>query len=83
MEKKNKPFDLNYFRDYHCDNLLSLLKPGASSSGFQVAICVCMYSEDKSMLKRTLRGVFQNVKIMIDKGYPSHQIGVFVIMDGI
>lgn len=42
-----------------CDNLISLLKPASKSikSGLKVAICVCMYSEDKSMLKRTLSGI--------------------------
>ena len=36
------------------DNLLSMMK---TKEGIEVAICVCMYSENKRMLKSTLAGV--------------------------
>lgn len=51
--------------------------------GIKVAICICMYSEDKSMLKRTLSGVGKNVETFVNGGYSYNDIGVFVIMDGI
>jgi hypothetical protein len=34
--------------------MLALMK---SKEGLELAICVCMYSEDKKMLKSTLAGV--------------------------
>jgi hypothetical protein len=37
------------------DNLISLLKK--QKGGIELAICVCMYSEDKKMLKTTLAGI--------------------------
>jgi hypothetical protein len=49
----------------------------------KVAICVCMYSEDKFMLKRTLSGISQNILNFHKNGISSHEIGIFVIMDGI
>ena len=35
------------------------------------------------MLKKTLTGVAKNIATFNRKGVPSHDIGVFVIMDGI
>lgn len=60
------------------------MMPGDSRvNGIEIAICVCMYSEDKSMLKRTMRGIFNNIRKFIQTGTASNRIGVFVIMDGI
>ena len=42
-----------------------------------------MYSEDKTMLKRTIGGVAHNIATFVKNGIPSDKIGVFVIMDGI
>ncbi len=36
------------------DNILSLMK---IPEGIELAICVCMYSEDKKMLKATMAGI--------------------------
>ena len=36
------------------DNLLTMMK---RKEGIEVAICVCMYSENKRMLKSTLAGL--------------------------
>ena len=52
-------------------------------ANFLVAICICMYSEDKKMLKETILGVKKNIEELIKKGYSSDSIGVFVIIDGI
>ena len=67
------------------NNLLSLMKDKA---GIQLAICVCMYSEDKKMLKSTLAGIQENIANIVSKqsrlhGITSDKIGVFVLMDGI
>lgn len=35
----------------------SSLKPEEETGGIKLAICVCMYSETKSMLKSTLAGI--------------------------
>lgn len=35
------------------------------------------------MLKRTIKGVADNIATFVKNGVPSDQIGVFVIMDGI
>ena len=42
-----------------------------------------MYSEDKDMLRKTLIGISKNILEFNQKGIASHEIGVFVIMDGI
>lgn len=41
-------------KDNFQDNILSMMK---SAQGIELAICVCMYSEDKKMLKSTLAGI--------------------------
>ena len=64
-----------------CDNMLALMK---QAEGIELAICICMYSEDKKMLKSTLAGVAENIANLV--AYESlnpDQIGVFVMMDGI
>ena len=49
-----------------------------------MAICVCMYSEDKKMLKSTLAGIKENISNIVSReNISSDKIGVFVMMDGI
>ena len=49
-----------------------------------MAICVCMYSETKPMLKSTLAGIADNIANMVAyEGIDPDDIGVFVMMDGI
>ena len=52
-------------------------------TSIRLAICVCMYSEDKPMLRRTLAGIAKNIKCFVKNGYNQDEIGVFFIMDGI
>ena len=42
-----------------------------------------MYSENKRMLKDTLKGVEDNIATMIKSGVNPDSIAVFVIVDGI
>lgn len=52
--------------------------------GIELAICICMYSEDKKMLKSTLAGVAENISNLVAREkISSDKIGVFVLMDGI
>jgi hypothetical protein len=63
------------------DNMLSLMK---TREGIELAICICMYSEQKKMLKSTLAGVAENIANLVAlEGLDPDKIGVFVIMDGI
>ena len=79
---EDKKKNYKYLCDNNYDNLLSLIKADQGPS-LKLAICICMYSEDKNMLKRTLNGVAENIAMFVKNGIPSDQIGVFVIMDGI
>lgn len=55
-----------------------------SKDGIELAICVCMYSEDKKMLKSTLAGVAENIANLVAlEGMDPDKIGVIVMMDGI
>lgn len=59
-EKESKSFDYLVRNNY--DNLLSLVKRKSSvENSLELAICVCMYSEDKTMLRRTLSGISANI----------------------
>lgn len=61
--------------------MLALMK---NSEGLELAICICMYSEDKKMLKSTLAGVAENIANLVAvEGVDPDKIGVFVMMDGI
>ena len=54
------------------------------ADGIELAICVCMYSEDKKMLKSTIAGISENIANLVAyEGLDPDQIGVFVMMDGI
>ena len=51
---------------------------------FKLAICVCMYSETKQMLKSTLAGISQNIANLVAyEHFDPDDIAVFVMMDGI
>jgi hypothetical protein len=58
MEAVNPESSLDELRKDQQDNYVSLMK---KPKGLELAICVCMYSEDKPMLKRTLRGIADNI----------------------
>ena len=61
--------------------MLSLMK---HPDGLELAICVCMYSEDRKMLKKTLAGIEENIAHLVAyEGVEPDKIGVFVVMDGI
>ena len=54
------------------------------AEGIELAICVCMYSEDKKMLKSTIAGISENIaNIVAYENINPDKIGVFVMMDGI
>lgn len=86
-----KPFEeltpdqrnIQYVRENNYDNLISLLKPRGEDSRIQICICICMYSEDKTMLRKTLAGVSNNIATFVQNGIPSDDIIVAVVMDGI
>ena len=61
--------------------MLSLMK---KAEGIELAICICMYSEDKKMLKSTIAGVMENIANLVAfEGIDPDKIGVFIMMDGI
>ncbi len=62
------------------DNYISLLK---RSQGVELAICVCMYSENKKMLKSTLMGIADNIQQLIDSGVSPDDIFVTIVIDGV
>lgn len=67
-------------RKRHQNNYISLLK---KPTGTELAICVCMYSEDTPMLKRTLEGIADNIDLLVEKGTSPDDIYVAVVIDGI
>jgi len=80
VQEVNKDASLHEIRENHQDNYISLLK---KPKGTELAICVCMYSEDKPMLKRTLEGIADNIDLLIEKGTSPDEIYVAIIIDGI
>lgn len=62
LEAVDPNLTLHELRKKQQDNYVSLLK---RPEGVELAICVCMYSEDKPMLKRTLRGIADNIHELI------------------
>lgn len=76
----DKTASLDDLRKNHQNNYLSLLK---KPEGTELAICVCMYSEDKPMLKRTLEGIADNIDLLIEKGTSPDDIYVAIVIDGI
>ena len=78
IKPETSMFDL---RETSQDNVLSLMK---KPDGIKLAICVCMYSETRSMLKSTLAGIAENIANLVAyEGMDPDDIGVFVMMDGI
>ncbi|CAD8051812.1 unnamed protein product [Paramecium sonneborni] len=49
----------------------------------KVMICITMYSEPISELKKTLKGIEDSLQSFYSINYAPHQIAVFVIFDGI
>jgi hypothetical protein len=63
--------------------LLSLFKR-TKERHIKLAICICVYSEPKHMLKTTIKGIQESNKEFLSKaGIMSHEIIVVVIFDGI
>lgn len=75
--------NIQYVRENNYDNLISLLKPNSSEGRIQLCICICMYSEDKTMLRKTLAGVSNNIAVFNQNGISADEIIVAVVMDGI
>ena len=75
--------DIQYINENNYDNLVSLLKPKSNEQKIQLCICICMYSEDKSMLRKTLAGVSNNIATFVQNGISADDIAVVIIMDGI
>ena len=80
LEGVDREGTMQSLRKNHQDNYVSLLK---KPTGMELAICVCMYSEDKPMLKRTLEGIADNVDLLVQKGTSPDDIFVAIIIDGI
>ena len=80
VQPVNKEASVEQLRANHQDNYISLMK---REEGTELAICVCMYSEDKPMLKRTLEGIADNIDLLIEKGTNPDDIFVAIIIDGI
>lgn len=78
-EKRN----IDYINKENYDNLISLMKSNKSEHNIQVCICICMYSEDKVMLRKTLAGVSNNIATFVQNGVSADDIAVVVVMDGI
>ena len=81
-QDENLKLDMQDIEDAHCNNLISLMKE-TKDFKLKIAICVCVYNEDKFMLKRTLSGIAENIKTFCKNGVHYNEIGVFVIIDGI
>lgn len=81
IEELNEKAPYKVIKEANQDNMLSLMK---TREGIELAICICMYSEEKKMLKSTLAGVAENIANLVAlEGLDPDKIGVFVIMDGI
>lgn len=63
--------------------MISFVKPGRNSPNIKLAICICMYSEDKTMLRKTLTGIENNIITFVKNGISADEIAVCVLMDGI
>ena len=63
--------------------LLSLFKK-TPTRRIKLAICICVYSEPKSMLKGTIKGIQESYKYFLERaGILPHEIILTVIFDGI
>ncbi len=84
-EKEIRNFDENPNTARHPagHGLLSLFKR-TSKRRIKLAICICVYSEPKHMLKSTIKGIQQSYKYFLENaGIMPHQIILTVIFDGI
>ena len=48
-----------------------------------MAICICIYNEDKSSLNYTLSGVGENIMNLYKQGVDPDKIAVIIVQDGI
>lgn len=71
---------IKYCRHNHADNLLCQMKLGKE---MEMAICVCMYNEDKDMLNNTLQGIGENIVQLYKQGVDPDKIVVVIVQDGI
>ena len=78
----HEPTHFSKVIEHNDDNMICLLK-GVNNNRLKLLVCICMYNEDKPMLRRTLAGVKDNIAELVKSGIPSHSIGVCVVMDGI
>lgn len=74
------PTYLSYIRENNGDNLLCQMK---THGAMEMAICVCMYNEDRSMLQNTLQGIGENLVKLYQQGIDPDKIVVVIIQDGI
>ena len=49
----------------------------------EMAICICMYNEDRGMLQHTLLGVAENIMNLCKQGVDPDKIVVVIVSDGI
>ncbi len=49
----------------------------------EMAICVCMYNEDRTMLNNTLQGIGENIINLYKQGVDPDKIVVILLQDGI
>ncbi len=49
----------------------------------EMAICVCMYNEDRTMLNNTLQGIGENIINLYKQGVDPDKIVVIILQDGI
>ena len=62
------------------DGMISMMR----NLKVRVAICITVYSEDKTMLKKTLEGIKRNYDTFFkEAGIQSHEIVVVIMFDGI
>ncbi len=54
-----------------------------AQGAIEIAICICMYNEDRSMLNNTLLGVGENIINLYNQGVDPDKIVVMVVQDGI
>ena len=80
---------INNFTDLNAEwhpaehGLLSLFKR-TPERRIKLAICICVYSEPKFMLKNTIKGIQESYKPFLEKaGILPHEIIITVIFDGI
>ena len=71
---------MDYIKLSHADNMLCQMK---AQGDIEMAICICMYNEDRGMLQHTLMGVAENILKMAKQGVDPDKIVVIIVSDGI